>query len=352
MTLNSYRELLEIAASKFRFTTFRSPQLNEGEVIWRHDVDFSLLSALELAKIDAEYGSQSTFFLRFRAETYNVFESKNLELVEEIRDLGHDIGLHFEPSDENLTDESVLAEALDVARNQLVAGGIAAPVKSFSFHNTTPQSLQYKNREYGDLVNAYATQFMIPGRYSSDSGGYWRFAPIKDFLQSPDVDRAQVLTHPEWWLETDMPPLSKIGEAAQRQASQAMSKYQEDLTRFGLPLHKGLIEELEEYAEEVGEAIPEEISNLWLAQNLDPLFAWLLCESYLVGDGITNFVLFLRTEGVASALEAKAVHALEECLESQHPQAALYGLFQHSTPVAQEAVCLLLAKYVTNKLSK
>lgn len=157
-------------------------------------------------------------------------------------DLGHNVGLHFEPSQADLISVKSLENSLLDAVDVLVKSGVVPEVKAFSFHQTSPSALRFDDREYAGIRNAYAKVYMSPNRYCSDSGGYWRYRPMAEFLKDANVDRAQVLTHPEWWLERDMPPFFKIHRSATSQATHAISKYESLLNSFNLPIHKGIVD--------------------------------------------------------------------------------------------------------------
>ncbi|MBI4647021.1 MAG: hypothetical protein HY738_10635, partial [Bacteroidia bacterium] len=95
-TFKEYRELLEIASQNYIFRNFTNFQENENFIIWRHDVDFSLINAWELAKIEKEYNIKSTFFILLHSEFYNPLEYNSYKMLNEIKNSGHDIGLHFD----------------------------------------------------------------------------------------------------------------------------------------------------------------------------------------------------------------------------------------------------------------
>ena len=61
-------------------------------VLLRHDVEFSVERALELAKLDQREGIQSSFLFQVRSNAYNVFSTKNSHKINEIYDLGHYVG--------------------------------------------------------------------------------------------------------------------------------------------------------------------------------------------------------------------------------------------------------------------
>ena len=74
----------------------------------RHDIEFSIDRALQMARIETEeLGITSTYTVQLRNNTYNALSQKNIEIVQEIKNLGHSIGLHQNPpkmSDEKLVE--------------------------------------------------------------------------------------------------------------------------------------------------------------------------------------------------------------------------------------------------------
>ena len=112
----------------------------------RHDVDFDLNLALNLAKFENEIGIRSTYFVLTSCESYNVLCEKNKLILKKIISLGHEIGLHFDPSiyKDNLDDIvkkecSILSFASD------------STIKSISIHNPTVHG-QYPI--FDNMVNA------------------------------------------------------------------------------------------------------------------------------------------------------------------------------------------------------
>jgi hypothetical protein len=92
-TLDIYKELLaSLSKGDYTFQTFdefiNSPEKNA--VVLRHDVDLLPQNSLAFAKIQAKLGISGTYY--FRA----VPESWNESVIKEIKDLGHEVGYHYE----------------------------------------------------------------------------------------------------------------------------------------------------------------------------------------------------------------------------------------------------------------
>ena len=76
--------------------------------VLRHDIEFSIDRALEMARIEHEdLNVHSTYTVQLRNNTYNALSQKNIEAIQEIESMGHYIGLHQHPpmmEDEVLVD--------------------------------------------------------------------------------------------------------------------------------------------------------------------------------------------------------------------------------------------------------
>jgi hypothetical protein len=84
----SFRDMLRaLKAGGYRFV--RYGEAPEGRhVLWRHDVDFSMHRAAQLARIEAQEGATATYFLNAHCAFYNLLEPEILQLCKEIRAAG------------------------------------------------------------------------------------------------------------------------------------------------------------------------------------------------------------------------------------------------------------------------
>ena len=76
------------------FDSFDSSKKNQ--LILRHDIDFDIKAAYEIALIEHEINVKSTFFFLLRGDFYNLINSENYDLVKKIESLGHKISLHYD----------------------------------------------------------------------------------------------------------------------------------------------------------------------------------------------------------------------------------------------------------------
>ena len=76
------------------FDSFDASKKNQ--LILRHDIDFDIKAAYEIALIEHEINVKSTFFFLLRGDFYNLINSENYDLVKKIESLGHKISLHYD----------------------------------------------------------------------------------------------------------------------------------------------------------------------------------------------------------------------------------------------------------------
>ena len=90
-----------------------------GEKVFlvRHDIDFDLAPAHRLAAIEAEEDVYSTFFVLVGCRSYNILHHENRERLRDIIQMGHEVGLHFDPSIYKEGDANTVTVARDLRAN-------------------------------------------------------------------------------------------------------------------------------------------------------------------------------------------------------------------------------------------
>jgi hypothetical protein len=218
MNLKEYKNLVSLTAAKYEFmqigkstTEDIEKYLGMGRKICflRHDIDFSPELALKMAEVEAAMGVCSTYTVLLTGQFYNPFEKRNRAFLKGIIKLGHEVGLHFDPSAAEISSESDLDRS--IAREKAALEGLLdSQVNMFSFHNTTEFSMQCRKHSYAGCINAYSEFFYNQVEYTSDSNGYWRFRTWKQLLLE-EKKVIQILTHPIWWQDgNELPPYETI----------------------------------------------------------------------------------------------------------------------------------------------
>ena len=187
--LNSYQQLLtRITSHGFKFVA--KPTFGAGEILLRHDIDFSLKASMPMARLENQAGIRATYFVMISNDFYSLLnlESKNqlLELIE----LGHSIGLHFDTS-------AYISESLPSSLKsemQLLQNVSGKEVSSYSEHQPTLNGI---NRiAIPELTNMYSPEIMSQYKYLSDSCMSPREEWEESFIKEK---RVQLLVHPEYW---------------------------------------------------------------------------------------------------------------------------------------------------------
>jgi hypothetical protein len=225
-----YRAILERARSRFRLCTFRDELASDGIALWRHDIDFSPQRALALARIEAELGVAATYYVLLGSDFYNPFEPAVRDLLREIANLGHDLGLHYDAAS---LDRSTAAHVDRIAfEAEVLKRHVQVDVRSFSLHNPSVSSdVQLEDAHCAGLINASALALRAQFTYVSDSNGRWRYRTLHDVLEDRATSKLYALTHPEWWTPEPMPPSQRVARCISGRARSVAADYQAFLSR-------------------------------------------------------------------------------------------------------------------------
>jgi hypothetical protein len=191
--LVDYEAILEAAqAQGYTFARFTDPAPSARAVYLRHDVDNSLESAVKMAELEAQHDAVATYLVLVRSPNYNVFSGAGARALRRLRELGHEVGLHFTAEEH---DPSALAADLPACIRgdaQLLERVMSAPVRVFSFHN--PAGKDDYAAEVPGLVNTYEDRFLL--RYLSESNMSWRHGSPVEVLAEAQDPIVQILVHP------------------------------------------------------------------------------------------------------------------------------------------------------------
>lgn len=211
--LNYYKTISAFSKAGYSFLKFSPLNVNEFAqpyVYWRHDVDFSIRYALELAKADHLAGIEATFFFHLRSPIYNILSDYANTVIKEIYNLGHDVCLHFDMS--NYLDKDILS-ALMAEMDIFLQWYSFANSKIVSFHKIGVKAFELEKLTLPDGIHhTYEKRYFYDVSYFSDSGGLWKRG--NPTLSSDFAERMsmQVLTHPLWWIESGQGPIQKFNQ--------------------------------------------------------------------------------------------------------------------------------------------
>ncbi len=188
-TYNSYMELLKEGLEK-----------DVGFFI-RHDVDISLKKAVEMAEFENKHGIRSTYYILLSSPYYNALEAENLQRIRTLRELGMNVGLHYDNSiksqdanrccSEIIIQLGILQHHIGELEDQSVT--FHKPLRGTDINEETVNLL--------NLSNIYSPNFDRRFKYISDSGHNWRENPY-DIISTNDM--VHINTHPEWYNKDEM----------------------------------------------------------------------------------------------------------------------------------------------------
>lgn len=235
-TEENYRRLVRLAKQRYTFISYPQHEQEGHNVLWRHDVDYSIARSLALAKIEVEEEVRSTFFVYPHCPFYNLLDVDTARQMREILKMGHSLGLHLDVGfmadyygaygDE--------AKALVNREKELMETLFDAPIHVVSFHQPELRGLMdTKQPTFQGMINVYADSIFNRYTYSSDSNGYWRFARMEDVLRDESLTDVQVLTHPAWWTPGVLTPAQRIMRTIKGRARSSWKRYSAELTESG-----------------------------------------------------------------------------------------------------------------------
>jgi len=170
-------------------------------ILLRHDVDISIKKAVEFAEFESSAGiGPSTYYILFSSPFYNPLSPDNVERIRMITDLGYNVGLHYDLSINNLTNEEKEIDLIMTYIN-LLKHISRNDVNTITFHKpafgVAPNySFLMQLEKKGLMCMEMQKQF----HYISDSGNNWRenYHDVFDKYQY-----IQINTHPIWYTEKE-----------------------------------------------------------------------------------------------------------------------------------------------------
>lgn len=155
-------------------------------MLLRHDIDFDLELAHQMAVIENSLGIKSVYLVMTQNPLYDVYSKQSIKYINRIYSLGHEIGLHYDPSISDKQDLNDQFSKLD--------GILGFESKFYSHHQPTlygfTKILDYENKIDLSLL---CRDF----EYISDSC----MKPRKDlFKVIHSQSKVHLLIHPEFWM--------------------------------------------------------------------------------------------------------------------------------------------------------
>ncbi len=194
----SYKSLLkELLQVGYRFKPISElPEYQVKTVYLRHDVDAFLSELLPFARFESEVGIQATYYVLL-SQHYNVFTSENREIISELVEFGHEIGLHYDLANyPEQNDEAREWLEFEVSVLERISG---QRIKTISMHNPRYGRPDIFNNS-DDYVHPHDQRYLLDLSYVTDSCYSWQDAKLLECFSTNPPLRLLLLTHLEGWL--------------------------------------------------------------------------------------------------------------------------------------------------------
>lgn len=196
-TYASYKNMIFLLKKeKYRFCNYENYLKESKCIILRHDIDMNLEKAVEFAEMEKELGVYATYFILMTSDFYNICSKRNVEAICKIKQLGHNIGLHFdEVRYQKISIDELKTNILKEVN--LMEEILEFPITSMSMHRPSKEIIE-ANLKFDCLINSYGKEFMKTFKYVSDSRMNWR-EPVEKVIISRKYTKLHILTHPIWY---------------------------------------------------------------------------------------------------------------------------------------------------------
>ena len=186
-TLPKFRQLCSAMKGGYNFITMdeyvtAGDKLPERFVLMRHDIDRSVKDALQIARIEEEFGIRATYYFRTTKSTFVP------EIIQNIETMGHEIGYHYETLSRTNGD---IGKAIKLFEKDVNKFRNVCTLKTICMHGAVLS--KYDNRDlwkYYDFRNfgLVGEAYLSAGKnlnYFTDTGRGWNSQTnLRDFIPS------------------------------------------------------------------------------------------------------------------------------------------------------------------------
>lgn len=187
----------------YQFCFFPEIRQPKNQIALRHDIDFDTQLALQSARVEAQLGIRATYFFLLRSSFYNIFSPQDIQNVLEIRELGHHITIHFDPTVYEDFHQGLQWEAA------LFREMFRQEVNIISLHRPNVFFQEFDEPIFG-IEHTYQSKYFRDIKYFADSTGVWRFGHPFDSAEFIQQRSLHVLIHPVWWMLDGASNLDKL----------------------------------------------------------------------------------------------------------------------------------------------
>jgi hypothetical protein len=226
-TYRVYSNLLETGLdSDYTFLTVKKylsqETTPERSIILRHDIDRKPENALDMARIEADAGISSTYYFRAIPKTFKP------DIFQEIEELGHEVGYHYEDLDQTKGDVEAaheqFASNLERFQDYVTVVTISMHGNPLTSQDNREMWADYDFGQYGLIGEVYLSFDFTEVTYFTDTNRTWYDEKtmvndwpvgeskkpmqinttwdLMEIIENQQIDRFYILTHPNRWADT------------------------------------------------------------------------------------------------------------------------------------------------------
>tara|TARA_Y100000590_G_scaffold199365_1_gene226389 strand:- start:225 stop:983 length:759 start_codon:yes stop_codon:yes gene_type:complete len=220
INIKSYTTLLKLIRDN-QYSAINFNKLNDYDkfIILRHDVDICLYSAYEMSKIENNHGINSTYFVMLHNPLYNALSNNSICMLKDILNMGHSIGLHFDPSFYEIKTKNEFYKKI-ILELSVLSNFLDSKIYYISFHQPSPYNLDDEYFFKGEFESVYNKKYFKDIHYISDSCGNWKEESIIELIKTKRKNKIQFNSHPGLYFNHDHQILKDRLKAAIAEQSQ------------------------------------------------------------------------------------------------------------------------------------
>ena len=201
-SMEGYKTLLSgFVSAGYDFRFFDGTYDTSGVVFLRHDVDFHIPCAVQIAALERNMGIRSTFFFLINSELYNLLEAENLRQAKQIADMGHMVCFHVDETALHTLDNQ---DARACFQKQAAAFTAMLPfAERHVISRHRPDLSKAADWIPDGVLDVYSAPFFKDIEYASDSRGRWAYGHPTGREAFRQKNSFQLLTHPVWWVRNE-----------------------------------------------------------------------------------------------------------------------------------------------------
>ncbi len=233
-----YRAIIQVIQQSGRQATYQEAKTRENFILMRHDVEFSVKRAYDLAKVENEMDFHSAYFFQWTNNSYNLLSKQNIEMIHEMYEEGHTIGLHFALN--GLTDMDEIHNRIGLEVNAL-SSLLEFNIDTFSIHRPSKEVLK-ANITVPGVINTYDARYFtfaetiteetkLQVKYLSDAKHQWTYGyPDEETINGNE--KIQILTHPYSWTEQGLNNAANFQSLLEEKHEQLIETIDQECNHF------------------------------------------------------------------------------------------------------------------------